>query len=309
MSEPQNVTENVTLALQWSAGLFPVMWAYRPQEVPMWDSSRGFPLQRPVLGIKVLYTATREEVTDYRVLPDDFVLNALREEIEQPSWEPGPPPRTGYPRLVRADFKLRWREWYREGMDIVNPVAALERLYTPHEKPGKQLLKEVKKLAETFGAPDQPEDQTLWEWVILGLEASAHLEAIGVTKDVGFDELREHSRIKHEQWLKDFGYAGPFPDRPYGGPWLLLSDRAEKADSLKEFRNSMLDLLFGPTVPFRVRTKSKVWLRFQLAKAWHGEGQLKICEGCGRRFLQTRTNRLTCSARCRKRKKDRLAKQ
>ena len=166
------------LDFSWIARPYEATWAHSPDEVPVWDCSRDYPLELPDGYLTDYHFATMNELLDeYDVIgiqndvPID--LKYMRLIARAPGWSPWSPPFEGYPRLVRANYVdyLELRDC--SGIDIINPLAQLLR-HAP--KPyGKQVLDEVAALNAMVGPVNDPRENTLASWLKLAQEVKAHL--------------------------------------------------------------------------------------------------------------------------------------
>lgn len=252
------------------------------------------------------------------------------------AWKPKPPPKDGYPRLVRAHYKGFTTHGTASKDDLVNRLAALSRHYPTGKFPSKVLKREVLELAEEYGPIDAPEFNTIWGWVKAGLEAYAHIEAMGALEAGGLDRLRGYLDEQDAPWREAFAVAAlkrrkskeaqrtastlkATPTQWWArwyGPWDHLLYFAIQAEDKRAFKQLVAEdclTTFGlglGDVEFslsglHVYCGARRWLYHELSQAWNNGAPLGKCEGCGRPFLKTSANRKYCDtkkSRCRVRK-------
>lgn len=276
-------------------------WAHSPEEVPAWDVTRGFPLREPMAAID---------------FSDGAELAVMRELLSDPAWTPAPPPISGYPRLVREGMRepARTYGYGHEGAAVIAALQSIARHFELDETPpfsGKRLENEVLAVANKYGAPMKPEDNTLSEWVRLAVWVAAHLESMQVLQDESPDALREHLAAMEARWR-----SVPDPFRPgqrgMGGPYLYLRSWVDRdpAAPQRYIRGQLMGMATGVTglvyfndieqfgLPMSLREQANL----ALAAAWVMNAPVGVCEGCGRAFLVTRRDRRFCHARCRQKR-------
>lgn len=200
-------SKSVTKSVTWTSELVPYAWAYKPEDVPIWDASRGYPAgQTP-------YFAIHENI-DWE--DEDIVLPILRKKLKDSTWKPTDPPSgwDAYPRLVKLDPTNPGVSYYHgEGKDVINEMAEISgqayikgdfRLLNNDPATMDKILRLQHKYGHFQDIHDNAKHATLALWVQMSLTINAHLEAMNILNDLGSKEMLKHIRILHHQWRAFF---------------------------------------------------------------------------------------------------------
>jgi hypothetical protein len=301
MSKSKNVSKIVSFV--YLAAAYPQRWAQTPDEVPVWDVSRGFP-----------ETRGGRQVAD-GLAPVPFVLG---DEVVQPD----PPPREGYPRLVRASLEApRVRNCVHES--VVNALSGLAK-HALQSPPRKSLLADIKRVAEQYGVPHGPQSNTLSAWVQLALIADAQVRAKAELDRDGFEMLALFLEHEHQPWggrrVSQSGaawYALPATPGSWGGPWEMLRGYIAHASTPHEYKEAIAKMnleFFAMAVEDHIETRLPgIWtdpgiylsggirglLHYQLAELWLDNVAIRECDVCKRVFIPTNTKHRRCTGACR----------
>ena len=274
----------------WSAGPYNAKWAYTPEEVPIWDTSRGFPLSEPDDTLKPL--------------TDD--LEVLRVLLDDETWEPAPAPKDGYPRLVRANYTEPVYVRSCGHVDILNRLMRLLR----KEPLDKWAMGEILALNAEVGPVKRQGriDNTLESWLNLARVVQAHMRARNALDFGGYSAMREEAEEYSEDWQKKHGRGEYNPYRHIISATLGGTDEQTfRFNVLKASR----DRIHGVTVATDRTTLNKIlvtdatlytWAHYRIGDIWEPSAEVAECEGCKNLFLNRRTGKLYCSGACRNRK-------
>ncbi len=198
-----------SITFLWRVQPLPLRWADGPDEVPPWDVSRGFPLEVPMsyTTAPALEVRTEPGVTGARRAGDMLTLGPDASEVDTlrpllhghvdfentaDTWEPGPPPATGYPRLVRADFTTFWTAEYADDTNLLGELTYLAG-FIPHWREGRRVARlknAVLKLASRSGLSPVPHENTLESWLGLAAYVRATKQARAIFDKEGLAGLR-----------------------------------------------------------------------------------------------------------------------
>ena len=321
MYKRKNVSKSVSL--QWLAFPYQGVWAFGPEDVPIWDESRGFPADR-FRHIKL------HVVDDAALVPDlvkgfqkgledvvvrkegDTDLEILRKWIGE-DWTPQPiySGRDGFPELVKADYtQPLWSE-DRTDVDIVGELAAIARHYPFLGGTGeydKRLLREVAALNALVGQPRGGTNR-LKTWLELALQVRAHFKARTLLDDAGGDigrflyELGE----RDQNWRTNSESQRIFSRyfSPYSG--LIFATRGVRTredviSAMYEDRRMYIGRLEGAILykqSIAIQVSLWDWAQYRVLEVWSEGADLRACAGCGRHFLARRRGQKHCHPRCR----------
>lgn len=266
----------------------------------------------------------------------EMLRTILREHPEYrdraDEWKPSPPPAKGYPRLVRETFtKDALGGSLRNGIDV---IAELQSVLCDDDKDPpilKPKMNEIAQLASFFGAPEGTKHNTLEAWLRLIWRLKGHLQVMEALQLYGLEEVRKQAR---ENELRADALITTRQRESIGEQevirvWQDMYDilrrerfRDEVAFRLSVARALQLDFRwqleeasdgYSPVVPalnnfdFEGSFGVRAWSIFCLRNKWLNPGNLRRCEGCGNVFV-SRKNALCCHSRCRKRKKEKIAR-
>lgn len=284
------------LDFRWLAKPFQAAWACSPEQVPMWDVARGFPVSAPLFSIEI------DE-------PYTIDLHDLRQIASKDSWQPDPAPLEGYPRLVRANCLDAVSSRYCDQVDILNRLTRLLR----KEPPCQWIMGEILELHAEVGPVQRTNytDNTLESWLTLARIVQAHMKARDILDLLGYsamrDELKELERTcrqRHKEGHKS--YATLARDMPREAH--EVDDEQEyRRHTLKRCRSHVgkvsvatdedtLTQIFVATVPLYD------WVIYKIGDIWEPSAEIAECVGCGMYFLSRRKGKLTCGGACRNRK-------
>lgn len=244
-----------------------------------------------------------------------MAIEDLRASIFDEAWSPGPPPKDGYPRLVRAGG-ARVAGWVlshevRQG-EVINELAELaENKYVDADgRPkvrSKMLLKRVREMANKWCPPDAPETNTLENWIWLGYRAAAHLHAMQQLEDLGPEAFGEHVRGTWAERGEETLRAGRegrktiISNYMYLASWLRGRDPSEYRLAISETLMSMAingqPAYSWPAVGIALFMDLTDRLHYDLAIAWANGKAPRACAGCGRLFIPSQANTKVCSRR------------
>lgn len=182
---------------------YPVRWAGKPDDVPLWDASRGFSLTAAAEC-----AAVREGISPFsvehlrRMADNDYELYSLPERTEP--WNPSPAPTEGYPRLVRSNCERIVLGTYRHDEDVLGELAPFgrDKYLDPWRagKPATVLQRKIMEFAEKYGAPYRREENTLFAWLALLVHIDIHHTAVrALGKDVhGYEVMLSALDFRYE---------------------------------------------------------------------------------------------------------------
>lgn len=302
--ERQSVIKNVNIS--WVSDILEMCWAESGSEVPIWDYSRGFPF-----GYN-LYWARGHKID---LENDEEVKRYIRASLKDERWEPKPPPEKDYPRLVRKSaFDVGKSVWIEES-DVLNEITALiahrnnEFDLTVTQRNKNKILR----LYEGYGMVDDSRylyNATAQRWIVEAYRVHANIEGLNVLQDEGLLALKDHSAVKHVQWIKDLKAQNPF-HRHFYSPYLDISQGIKDTETVQEARERIAERLLQA---FSHRSRHTFalnlgsilysvtitrWLSLLLAGLWLKGSTITTCEGCGRLFVLNRRDRKFCHSRCR----------
>ncbi len=287
-----------TLMFFWVAQSYEARWAESPEEVPIYDVSRGFPLSAGADLVHKKALADPNDINELRpLLRGDARYSHLID-----TWEPNPPPTEGYPRLVREDVARHVWGTSCTDADVVGDVNKLARHISAWlaGKPVEVLKREILELNAKYGAPYSAEDNTLEAWLKLAVETKVHIAAMRELRS-SYKEMctwleTEYENLANKQVFDERGFelatekaelsprgprgivqpANPFAhmiadfDNPLDS-WELnvlgkLADAARNANgSIKVLRVSLADAFkafanSNVTIAEVVRSRGATWL-------------------------------------------------
>lgn len=194
MNTVKNVTQ--TVSFLWAATGYEARWAEEPEDVPVWDVSRDFPLEVGMERAPRFKMSSQLELLRYllKVGHKDYRDAAA-------SWEPLPAPDKNekpshYPRLVRATLDHSSHGCFRTNENVLKDIGKVTKpKYITAWRDGKpvEVLKnKILKLNEKYGSPHRPEDNTLENWLKLIVQVQAHTKAFSLYRTDGIDGLHRH---------------------------------------------------------------------------------------------------------------------
>lgn len=332
MDEVWNVTKNVTTYYFFSPPLYPVKWADWPQDVPIYDPSRGANPKLAADGSQLSdeYFLSKERLDDILHISERFgpeILEQLTYNDENLGGHlPAPPlvscyPRLqsgdveitkylNYPRLVRADSKVivSPSRHLSEGNVVIAALAQLK------EFEDEEIFKQkVVAFAGTY-SPLNPYDfhaDTLVGWRRAAETAAFWLEYFELHSRLRFARPKEYI-----PGLAEFVESHPANEAASLKKWLeeledmrhdnteltSTSFRAQVGEFLFRHFNAHLHSLnfaFSPYA-FFVNCGSLAWM---YREAWHLNGAatlVKKCQNprCKEFFFPNRKNRAYCDDAC-----------
>lgn len=287
-------------------------WVHKSEEVPVWDTSRGYPRWEPI--------------------PQD--LNKANDAK--------PAPTEGYPRLVRVPGSKKRSEdsHTHENDDVINLLCALypDACRWREGKPVKKLKSDILELAEWYGAPYSDENNTLEVWLALIASTQTSLDVLRILDDVGYDLTRDYVEGRRQEIIE----AGEhLPDGYFktdavtsgevgaltsflGGFMLHKNQYLHEGYSIedwerlaaKHYRDYSANNYYsdfsasfshsddaGRTPvhfePHGIYAFSDLgnWVLFKLSEEWRGGNGIKVCPVCGSLFTNNHGNRKYCRGR------------
>ena len=322
MSKRKNAQK--ALVLNRETQTFETSWISALGEVPIWDSSRGFPLSEPPLEIEV-YDRGGGDLEALKRLdplvktPNDSDLEALRRLLDKPEWEPTAAPEQGYPRLVRKTYLEPSRTvQHSSDVQLLNDVSALTRYSSIGGKPDKRMLREIEELHGRFGAVYEPQHNTLASWLDLAAMIQAHFDIRFFVDEFGFEDLLTDLAKRRRDALRDRDAVRQLTYRPM---FLKAREVVGKAKREALFRTGMATHLrerFGKVLKgaqlkddfsLVVRSSLFEWVSYELSLFWDDSFGVAECRGCERLFYPGRGGKNHCHARCRVLKKDKAGRE
>ena len=331
MDESWTVTKTVTPHFFWNAWLYPVKWADQPEDVPIYDSSRGaspeLVFQDPPLSKETLDSILRvserfgSEILE-QLIDDDETLGGHL---------PAPPlisryarlqggdvqisERVNYPRLVRASKEEGGRLDRDAYVDFVVVKALAELASIANEEEFRQ---QVVKFAEAYSLlnPYQPHADTLvgWRWAT-------------ETADFWLHYLELHSKLRFarpsnyiptllefvenhpaeeakllKKWFNDMHRHDPEPELELSNKRKRERFRAQVGEYLfRHFNENLhgLRFAFSPHA-FFVTCGSLGWMYREVWELNGGGTLTKVCQNPGcRRFMTAKNKKqLYCNDAC-----------
>lgn len=289
----KNVAKNV--AFHFSPFSYPLRWAERAEDVPWWDSLRGFPVQMSFTGMN-----TKES-------PDHRGLGAL---VLGEGWEPlgdDKLPVNIYPCLVRAALESLPPAPVG-GDDLLNGLARIGKMK------GNRLRNQVLELARRYGFPTVPFANSLREWESAGWEVKTYMEALRTLSEDGgrLDHLRESEAGMIRTPARESGTEQEF--RQKVADFLLSLVTSDEWMPWRSHPDTMMHGGQGRTplfaavadvehgrVSFVVRAGSLTYARYLLAQRFLERTTTHTCEICGAYFFGNGGAK-TCSPGCRSKK-------
>lgn len=301
-----------SISFFWCSPNYPVKWIDTPDEVPVWDTSRGYPR--------------------WEEIPGD--LSEVRSAKA--------PPVEGYPRLVRVPGIKKGSEDGRthENDDVLNLLCALypDACRWREGKSVKKLKSDILELAEWYGAPYSDEDNTLEVWLMLIASTQTSLDVLRILDDVGYNFTRDYVEGRRKEIIES---GKPLPDgyfktdavtsgeyralSSFSGGFLLhknqyLHEGYSEEDwerlAAKHFREYIANSdysSFSASFSHRddagrtgvhfeahgIYTFSSLgeWVLFKLSEEWRGGNGVKVCPVCGSLFTNNHGNRKYCRGR------------
>ncbi len=179
-----------TISFFWSPFGYKARWADSPEDVPIWDLSRGFPLS---VGMDSA-PATALKVGDQLELLRTLLHHGhVAYKDSAATWEPLPPPAKGYPRLVR-DTDKKVTGFFRTTEDVIGDIGTLAKyiLAWRADDPVEILKRKILELNEKYGAPYGVKENarthnTLEAWLCLAVIVNVHLRAMHEFKVLGYE--------------------------------------------------------------------------------------------------------------------------
>ena len=309
------------LEINWLAKPYEATWAFAPEEVPVWDSSRGLPLDIP--DTKVHFYDDEDEVKD--VPSDEWTfdradpftdIDYLSRMMGHRSWEISPPPKSGYPRLVRKNYTapIVWREC--GGVEIINLLVRLLR--DEPNTPSKWVMNDIVKLDALVGPVEAHNRDTLEAWLNLARFVKAHLKARRSLYLFGFDKM--YSDVEH--WARRDPKLTPLKGQhnknlpteldtsalfaiffTYG--FFVRNEKTPQRKQKLFMERNENDLrqqanpveVLGRSLYTRVTLKN--WVKYKLADVWKPGVKVLDCKGCNQPFYTTREGKSYCTPACR----------
>ena len=179
-----------TISFFWAPFGYKARWADAPEEVPIWDLSRGFPLS---VGMDSAPSAAVKASNQLELLRALLRHGHVDYKDSAATWEPLPPPAEGYPRLVRDTDKMVLG-YFRTTEDVIGDIGTLAKDIPAWRAgdPVKVLKRKVLELNEKYGAPYGVDENgrihnTLEAWLRLVVMVSVHTQAMHEFKVLGYE--------------------------------------------------------------------------------------------------------------------------
>ncbi len=194
MNTVKTVTQ--TVSFLWAATGYEARWAEEPEDVPVWDVSRDFPLEVGMERAPRFEMSSQLELLRYLLK-----VGHVRYKDTAASWEPLPAPDKNekpsrYPRLVRATLDHSFHGYFRTNENVLKDIGevAKPKYITAwrDKKPVEVLKKKILKLNKKYGSPYGTEDNTLENWLKLIVKVQAHTKAFSLYRTDGIDGLHRH---------------------------------------------------------------------------------------------------------------------
>jgi hypothetical protein len=346
MSNAKTKQKSVTF---FGVNTYQATWANAPEEVPPWDSSRAFPsnkLPRSIAKFAPDNDGIIRELPEIDWRDDQQAISFLREQLQDKKWKPQPPllEEKAYPRLVRR-APIKGVLHHPKQSDVLNDIAGIAgenfvRGDFELKPKDKVLQNQILKLHEEYGpwatTDHEPDPKLLETWVLYSHWVNAHLEVIGVLRDLGFEDFCDHVRKKDEQWNEFFDIKphktvfrlGSWDNREhavfsiertlrdkYLSPWVVSFEEPWKTKAtlcenvaLQLFRkfstglDTHMELVDGEVQAMHFITLHKL-VCYELSQLWLKFPKVKTCSECGRFFIIKKTleddAEPTCSGTCR----------
>ena len=295
------------LPFLWTGHPYQAVWAHSPEEVPIWDTSRGFPRDTPLMPFTVTRPASDLEV--------------LRALLDDDSWVPSAPPEVGYPRLVRANYTDPALPCGRDQTekiqaskhaeaDILNRLVRLLR----KDSPDKWTMNAVLELHAAVGPVNRggKGDTSLESWLNLARLVKAHMTARNVLDLWGLSAMQEKAESESQEWKREYGMEY----NPYG----TIASTSSGVPNKRAFLLKMLELASGRIGRVEIVTDADTlndalltttplynWVNYRIGDIWEPSAKVAECEACSNLFLPGRRGRYYCDGACRKRKSKSLS--
>lgn len=314
------------LDINWCATPYKARWAFGPEEVPLWDFTRGFPVQAPYADVHIFDSEEDEERADLPFGETTFVRNdswpgqekyILDVLYNSTNWEVDAP-KSGYPRLVRANYTEPIVEQWCNEVDVLNSLVRLLR--NEPKFPGKRVLQDIANLNATVGPVTTREDNTLVRWLTLAHLVRAHFEARQSLNLGGFDAMYD-DLLRWQHDYKDKPYAGlglliedkfvsdrrQPKENPYQSIWVyaLLACETYPATKEQSFMDMLQASLRDAISTIRVsrgryfsRAWLEKWVRYQLADVWEAGVDIVECRGCHQLLFSRREGKIHHGKAC-----------
>lgn len=197
----ENVTQNVSFL--WAATGYEARWVDEPEDVPVWDVSRDFPLAVSMERAPRFSMGSQLELLRYLLK-----VGHVEYKDTAASWEPLPAPDkeekpSHYPRLVRATLDRSFYGYFRTKENVLKDIGevAKENYVSAWRagKPTKVLKNKILELNKKYGSPYNPEDNTLENWLKLIVKVQIHTQAFGFYRNGGITGLHQYLMDKKEK--------------------------------------------------------------------------------------------------------------
>ncbi len=317
------------LEIGWLATPYEAGWAFTPEEVPVWDASRGFSLEQPA-GATVYFYATEAErdanlwqhnYGDYIYVRNVDTTDVWLHWFIQNKWEPSPAPQSGYPRLVRKSYTDPIRQRDCSDVEILNLLVRLLR--EEPDSPNKWVMNEIAELNSLVGPVEASGNNTLKKWLDLAQLVRAHLKVRRVLNLADYDEMIMCSRRwGHEYEVamkghKDFhSLSSQNPYKLFGIIEFIVSRANTTEEEIRKeyFIEGVARTLSEQLNPILMKDNSlfsqvtlEKWVKYKLANVWKPSAKVLDCKGCEQPFYATRENKVHCTPTCRVLRHDRAA--
>lgn len=304
------------LDFDWLSKPYEAVWARTPDEVPVWDASRGFPIDEPKLEV------TESYVMDMVAVLNELIRRGIRDSISHVdflglilgdlSWRPLPPPTEGYPRLVRANYIVPVKTRVCNDTEVINAFVRLLR--DEPKPPSLWVMKDIAELNAQVGPVDVYRENTLESWLIFAKHVKAHLKVrrsleLGgyeaMCKDVfqwhneriNNDKIPNHDRVMYSDFYCKLVIHAPSGEGTVGQTTFLkrLTDSlGGNVHTLTFYKSS-----FTSEGSYTSDIPLQQWVHRRLSAIWRPNAKILDCKGCGQPFYTTREGKSYCAPACR----------
>lgn len=294
-------------------------WADSPEEVPLSDVTRGYPLTQNPLWAVPLWENRHKAVRAA--------------------------PKIGYPRIVRWDLFEPGQILQQDAPNILSEVRSVEKyIFSGRQKNTSARKRDlILALAEKYGPPYHEDKNTLEAWLGLGAKINWHFWAHRILQTDGWLALEGEVLSTLQKYGLDGEFEPDFTKRHLSArnevlqyrkvhksllqyeieklsmllllkqAFHILADTKMWGDS-EEFRHTMAKLV-SPHITKDIQSGKRstrsylelsygrlsitcpvgVWTEFKLAEVWRNNLLLKVCVNCGRPFLPQRKHAIYCT--------------
>lgn len=295
--------------LAWNPWKVPLRWCDKPEDVPFFDVSRGFPL------FTSFWWGDEESFPFWEKI---LIRNSIKEFIHGKAWYPTP--QVVLPRLVRcnplddADSSIvKTNDQCLNELSVLTRYADYKDIYS-----SKKIRDQIVKLNNRYGLIGDPQDPKSYEidkWISVAKVVQANIDAMNALdiegslekfKDYAWEMVQKYansvgnntqnmeSDLLKQEWFNIWFKASlNCPSTPKA---FRQNIAAQGGAILNASGTGELNIAKGTIV---YNAPLEVWIRFKLAQAWLIPRITKHCTGCGRAFIAYNPSRVTCLNGCR----------